>query len=182
MMIEETAQRTWEAVERARTEQALRESEERYHRLFDSLNESINEGFCIVEVLSDESEASAEGSKGDRNDDQRNASGERGDAANWSESVEYRFVEANPVFKELTGLTDVVGDRLGDLALDGEPPGFEVCEEVAQTGESRRIETTGEPLVDGWYDVHVFPYGGPDSETVAFLIEDITKRKEAEHQ
>ena len=148
-----------DVTERVQAEQELRESEERYHRLFDSLNESINEGFCIVEVLADESEASAEGSKRDGHDDRSESLGERDDAADWSESVEYRFVEANPAFEELTGLTDVVGERVGELNLDGEPPGFEVCEEVAQTGEPRRVETTAEPLNDCWYDVRVFPYG-----------------------
>ncbi|WP_254533420.1 GAF domain-containing protein [Natrinema gelatinilyticum] len=49
-MIEEMAERTWAAVERAHAEQAHRESEERYRMLF----ESIIEGFCTIEVLFDE--------------------------------------------------------------------------------------------------------------------------------
>lgn len=43
----EVAERVWAAGERARTEAALRESEERYRTLFDS----IDEGFCIIEQL-----------------------------------------------------------------------------------------------------------------------------------
>ena len=48
-LVEETAERTWAAVERARAEEALRRSEERYRTLF----EKIDEGFCIVEVMFD---------------------------------------------------------------------------------------------------------------------------------
>ena len=49
-VVEETVERTWAAVERARAEQALRESEERYRTLF----ESIDEGFFLIEVLFDD--------------------------------------------------------------------------------------------------------------------------------
>jgi diguanylate cyclase len=46
-MVEETAERTWAAVERARAEAALRESEEKYRSLF----ESMDEGFFLAEVI-----------------------------------------------------------------------------------------------------------------------------------
>lgn len=47
--IADVAERTWAAVERARAEAAIRESEARYRTLF----ESIAEGFCIVETVKD---------------------------------------------------------------------------------------------------------------------------------
>ncbi len=49
-IIEETAQRTWASVERARTELALRSSEE----LFRSLFTTMAEGFCIIDMQMDE--------------------------------------------------------------------------------------------------------------------------------
>ena len=47
---EEVGQRTWDAVARARAEDALRASEAQYRTLF----EAIDAGFCIVEVVFDE--------------------------------------------------------------------------------------------------------------------------------
>ncbi len=49
-LVQETAERIWGAVERARTEEALTESEEKYRTLF----HSIDEGFCTIKVLFDE--------------------------------------------------------------------------------------------------------------------------------
>jgi PAS domain S-box-containing protein len=51
-IVEEVAERTWAALERARAEAALRESEAKYRTLFDS----IDEGFCIVEAIFDAEE------------------------------------------------------------------------------------------------------------------------------
>ena len=55
-LVEETAERSWAAVERARTEAALRQSEERYRALF----ESMDEAYAVVEVLKDEQGAGAD--------------------------------------------------------------------------------------------------------------------------
>ena len=49
-LVQETAERTWAAVERARDEKALVQSEEKYRSLFDS----IDEGFVVSELLYDE--------------------------------------------------------------------------------------------------------------------------------
>jgi PAS domain S-box-containing protein len=48
-LAEATAERSWEAHERARSEQALRESEERYRTLFDTMDE----GYLLGEVILD---------------------------------------------------------------------------------------------------------------------------------
>jgi len=48
-LIEQTAERTWAAVERAKAERALRAGEERFRSLF----ESMDEGYCVVEPVLD---------------------------------------------------------------------------------------------------------------------------------
>jgi PAS domain S-box-containing protein len=48
-IIEEVAERTWAAIERVRSEAALRDSEGKYRKLFDS----IDEGFCLIEMIYD---------------------------------------------------------------------------------------------------------------------------------
>lgn len=49
-LVRETAERIWDAIERARTEAMLRASEERFRTLF----EFIDEGFALVEIVDDE--------------------------------------------------------------------------------------------------------------------------------
>ncbi|MEG4809292.1 PAS domain S-box protein [Microcoleus sp. F8-D3] len=49
-LVEETAERTWAAVERARVEAALRESEAKYRLLFNSMDEA----YAVVEVMTGE--------------------------------------------------------------------------------------------------------------------------------
>ncbi|MBI0539514.1 PAS domain S-box protein [Roseomonas sp. KE2513] len=51
LLVGETAERTWSAVERARAEAALRESEEKYRTVF----ESMDEGFLVHEMIRDKS-------------------------------------------------------------------------------------------------------------------------------
>ena len=48
-IVEQTAERTWAAVEQARAEAALREGEARYRSLF----QSMDQGFCIIQVVHD---------------------------------------------------------------------------------------------------------------------------------
>jgi len=49
-LVEDVAERTWAAVERARAEAALRESEAKYRAIFNS----INEGFSLLDIQFDE--------------------------------------------------------------------------------------------------------------------------------
>ncbi len=49
-LVNAVADRTWAAVERARAEEGLRQSERRYRTLF----ESIDQGFCTIKVLFDD--------------------------------------------------------------------------------------------------------------------------------
>lgn len=76
---EETAERTWSAIERMRAEERRRESEARYRLLF----ESIDEGFCIIEIRSEPRDG----------------------------RIDYRVVEANPAFFLRTGFPETILGR-----------------------------------------------------------------------
>ena len=147
-LVEEVAERTWAAVERARAERALRDSEAKYRSLF----ESIDEGFCIIEVIFE----------GDR-------------------AVDYRFVEGNPAFEQHTGLRDAIGRRMRELAPGHEEHWFRIYGEVARTGEPVRFENPAQAL-GRFYDVYAFRVGAPAERRVAVLFKDITDRKRTEEQ
>jgi PAS domain S-box-containing protein len=133
--------------ERMRIEEALRESEARYRTLFNS----IDEGFCVIEMLFD-----ATGTP-----------------------VDYRFLEANPMFEQQTGLVQVVGQRVLELVPDLEAHWFERYGRVASTGEPLRFINRSVPM-NRWFDVYAFRLGDDGSRKVALLFSDITARKQAE--
>jgi len=146
-LIEEVAERTWSAVERARAEEALRSSEQRYRHLF----ESIDEGFCIIEMIYD--------------DDGR--------------PVDYRFLEANPSFVGQTGLQNAVGRTVREMIPQLETHWFEIYGTIAMTGEPRRFTNEAKAL-GRWYDVYAFRVGEPHEGRVGVLFNDVTDRKRIE--
>jgi PAS domain S-box-containing protein len=147
-LVEETAERTWAAIERARAETKVHESEDRYRTLF----ETIDEGFCVIEVLFNEN----------------------------GDPVDYRFLEVNPAFENHTGLHGALGKRAREMVPDLESHWFEVYGNVATSGESVRFIQHAEPLGSRWFDVNAFRIGDPDARQVALLFSDITEAREAE--
>ena len=126
----------------------LSESEAKYRSLFDS----IDEGFCIIEVMFDESD----------------------------KPVDYRFLETNAGFERQTGIHDGVGRRMREIEPRHEEQWFEIYGSIAMTGESRRFTQEAKPLMGGWYDVYAFKIGGKESRKVAIIFSDITERKQME--
>jgi PAS domain S-box-containing protein len=133
---------------RARLED-LHESAERYRSLF----ESIEAGFCIIEMIFD------------------------GDGR----GADYRFVEMNPAFVRHTGLDDALGRTIRELAPDHEQRWFDIYGRVALTGEASRFEEAAEAL-GRWYDVYAFRVGDPAAHRVAVLFNDITSRRAMEEE
>ena len=133
--------------ERKQAEAALRNSEERYRTLFDS----IDEGYCIIEMIFDE----------------------RG------KPVDYRFLEINPSFEKLTGMHGALGKRISEFVPDLEEHWYETYGKVALTGEPIRVadEVKG---MNRWFDIYAFRVGGNDSRQVAILFNNITLRKRQE--
>ncbi|HEX6913381.1 MAG TPA: GAF domain-containing protein, partial [Longimicrobium sp.] len=128
-------------------EARLRAGDEKYRTLF----ASIDDGFCVVEVLLD------------------------GDGR----PVDYRFVEANPAFGIQTGLADAVGHTALEMVPGLEPFWIQTYGVVALTGEPARFENHA-PSMGRWFDVNAFRVGAPSQHRVAILFKDITGRKQAE--
>jgi PAS domain S-box-containing protein len=133
--------------EQVRTRRTITESEERYRTLF----ESIDEGFCIIEVLFDEQQ----------------------------KGVDYRFLEVNPAFEAQAGIKNAMGRRMRELAGDEDAHWFELYGRVALTGEPIRYSNYY-PALRRWFDVYAFRVGAIDECKVAVLFTNITPRKEAE--
>lgn len=138
-----------ETAARVRAEDQFRRSEERYRMLFNS----IDEGFCVFEMIYD-----AEGAP-----------------------VDYRFLEVNPAFEQHTGLADAAGKTILELVPNHEKHWHEIYGKVAATGESVRFEERGEGL-GRWFSVYAFRVGAPEERRVAALFTDITERRRAEEE
>jgi PAS domain S-box-containing protein len=128
--------------------EALRQSEARYRTLF----ESIDEGFCVIELMFD----------GDR-------------------PVDYRFIETNPAFVDQTGLKDAVGQTARAILPGLEEYWFETYGAVALSGKPVRFES-GSDVMGRSFDVFAFPIGNRDLCRVALLFTDITEQRQAEQE
>jgi PAS domain S-box-containing protein len=127
--------------ERERLLNEAEASEARYRMLFDT----IDVGFCVVEVIFDAEER----------------------------PVDYRFLEANPAFGGQTGLVDAVGHTARELLPTLEAHWFETYGRVAATGEPVRFQNGSEPM-GRWFDVYAFRVGAPEERRVAILFTDAT--------
>jgi PAS domain S-box-containing protein len=125
----------------------LTRAEERYRTLFDTMIE----GFCIIEVVFDDSDR----------------------------PLDYRFLEVNPAFEKQTGLHNAKGRLMRDLAPDHEDHWFEIYGNIALTGTPARFTNEARAL-GRWYDVSAYRLGGPESRKVAIFFNDITRRKKSE--
>jgi PAS domain S-box-containing protein len=136
-----------DTTESKRVEEQLRASEERYRTLFNS----VDEGFCIFEMLFDEA----------------------------GRPVDYRFLEMNPMFERHTGMANAVGRTAREMLPGLDEFWFETYGRVALTGEPVRFENEA-PSMHRWFDVYATRIGGPDSRKVALLFNDISARKRSE--
>ena len=92
---------------------------------------------------------------------------------------DYRFLQINPAFEAQTGLQNAQGRRMRELAPDHEAHWFEIFGNVALTGQSVRVVNEAKAL-GRWFDVSAYRVGGPENRTVAILLNDVTKSKQAE--
>lgn len=132
-----------------RTEHALRESESRYRTLFNS----IDEGFCILQVLFDDE----------------------------LKPVDYRFIETNPAFEQQSGMKNALGRTIRELVPGIEPVWFDIYGKVALAGEPTRFVNHAQSM-GRWFDVYAFRIGEPQERKVAVLFTDVSERKRTEQE
>ena len=87
-LVRELTTRIWTRLERAHAEEKLRQSEEKYRTLF----ETMDEGFCVIEMI----------------------------FGNDEQPADYRFLQINPSFERQSGLTDALGKTMRELAPDSD--------------------------------------------------------------
>ena len=136
-----------DCTERKLAQDASRESEARFRNLFNSMDE----GYCIIEMMFDEHE----------------------------KPVDYRFLEVNPSFEKQSGMHDVTGKRVRELIPDLEPHWFETYGEVALTGRPVRFISEVKAL-DRWLDIHAARLGGPENRQVVVIFDNVTERMKAD--
>jgi PAS domain S-box-containing protein len=138
----------YDITQRKRSENALRESESRYRDLFNSMDE----GFCIVEMILD----------------------------NKGQPVDYRFLEVNPGFEKQGGPPNATGKRMRELVPGIEESWFKILGAVALTGRPVRFEEESKALANRWFDVYAFRTGVMAEHKVAMLFTNISERKLSE--
>ncbi|WP_145012828.1 PAS domain S-box protein [Pseudomonas oryzihabitans] len=119
-----------------------------------NLYNAIAIGFCVVEVRCDDQGAPAD----------------------------YRFLQVNKAFGEITGLTDITGHWMGDLAPDQESTWAERYAEMVATGKAVHFEHRARSLNDRHFDLYAYPLGPQAPHQVAVLFSDITARKHRDAQ
>jgi PAS domain S-box-containing protein len=135
-------------LERRHTADALLESEWRYQTLF----ESIDEGFCLIELIFNSS----------------------------NKPSDYRFLETNPAFEKHTGLKGVTGKKIKELVPNHEPQWIVAYGQVCLTGSPVRFEGYSKAM-NRWFDIQASRVGRPEERKVALIFNNITQRREAEN-
>jgi PAS domain S-box-containing protein len=93
--------------------------------------------------------------------------------------VDYKIVEGNAAFERLTGLVDVNGKWVSEVAPGLEQHWFDLYGRVAMSGKPARFENPADSF-GRWYDVQATRIGEPEARRVAILFNDITARKSSE--
>lgn len=139
---------TFDITQQVKAQHQQRETTE----LYSTLIESMDDGFCIVEVLYDD--------------------GHR--------PVDYRFLDINRAFEDQTGLKDARGKTVLELVPHSDTHWAELYSVVALTGKPLRLVEESSPL-GRWFNVYATRVGDPDEGKVAVLFTDVTNSKRTQN-
>ncbi|HSL42413.1 MAG TPA: PAS domain S-box protein [Anaerolineales bacterium] len=128
-------------------DELAKRAEDKYEALFNS----IDQGFCTIEVRYDEH----------------------------NKPVDYRFLEVSPSFAHQTGIQNGAGKWMKEIAPDQDKFWFETYGRIALTRKPERFEYFSTPL-GKWWSVYAFPAQEPERRRIGVLFNDITERKLAE--
>ncbi|WP_293894324.1 PAS domain S-box protein [Flavobacterium sp.] len=138
-----------DVTKRIQAEQELRKSEEKYRSIF----ESIDEGFCIHELIIDEN----------------------------GTITDLIFQEVNAAFEQHTGVKNAQGKRVRELFPQVEQHWLDSFEIVYKTGEPVRLEGY-QADAQRWFTTQYSRIGGEGSKLIAAVFYDITERKNTERK
>ncbi|HEY8560145.1 MAG TPA: PAS domain S-box protein [Pyrinomonadaceae bacterium] len=149
-ILEESADRLWSAFERAKAEEALRKSEEKYRTLFDSIDEAV----AWFEIITDENGNPVDYRLLEVNPAYSNMSG--------------GLIAENSV-----------GKTAKELVPNIEQSWIDTVAKAAFGGESIRVEQHVKDL-NSWFQVYVSPVSGKRDGQFVAVYSDITERKRRE--
>ncbi len=152
LLMEETAERTWAAVERAKAEEALRKSEEKYRLLFDSIDEAVS----TLELIFDENDKAVDFTILDSNPAMSKVTG--------------------------LPINEVQGKTAKEILPNLDQFWLETYEQVVKTGKPIRFENKQEDLNNNWFEVYAAKVGDKQSKKLIIVYNNITERKEAEEK
>lgn len=133
----------------AKLYEQLQLSEDLYRTLF----ESIDQAFCLIDVLFDDE----------------------------GKAFDYRYLQVNAAFEKQSGLREVVGKTIRELVPTIEPFWPELYGRVIATGESARVENPVLGM-KRWFEVYACRVGPAERRQVVVLFSDITERKNIEQE
>ncbi len=108
---------------------------------------SVEEGYVLHEVLYDEQ----------------------------GKAIDLLYLDANSAAEQITG-AKLVGQRTKELFPTLDSRWIEVCDRVAKTGMSERLDYFVAPL-NAWYTAYFYKVGEPESRRVGGIFQDMTERR-----
>lgn len=121
---------------------------------YENLINSLDEGFCIVEMIYNEE----------------------------GQPYDYLYTKTNPAFQQHVNFQNVEGRTVRELVKQPNQKWLQSFATVAETGEPVRFKEYNSNLGDVWLDLYAFKIGEADSRRIGILFRNITGEKKQEEE